>query len=342
MISVDICRDPVAWDRYVESRPDAYNYHRWRWKGAIEETFNHAGYYLAATDAAGQIRGALPLFSIKSHLFGRSLVSVPFFTYGGMLADDSEAANALLNKAAEIAQDVKARHIELRQGAQLGCAWHESTGKVTMRVPLPKTSDELWKRISTGLRNKVRKGQKSDLRIEWGGPEAIDRFYPVFAINMRNLGTPVYPKKWFEAICRAAPDTVRILTLWDGPQNVASAFLISYRDVLELPWSASLPDSRKKYSHVLMYWTFLEWAIQNGFRTMDLGRCTPSGGTYEFKRHWVCDEQPLHWYYWLGRGVPAPQTGADNKKFKMAIEVWKRLPLAVTNQLGPHIVRALP
>src|SRR5689334_12665216 len=98
MISVDICRDPVAWDRYVESRPEAYNYHRWRWKGAIEETFNHAGYYLAATDAAGQIRGALPLFSIKSHLFGRSLVSVPFFTYGGMLANDSEAAEALLNK----------------------------------------------------------------------------------------------------------------------------------------------------------------------------------------------------------------------------------------------------
>ena len=341
MIEVDYCLNPNAWDRYVENKTDAYHYHRWVWKQAIEEAFGHSGHYLAATDGA-RISGVLPLVAIKSHLFGDSLVSVPFFSYGGVLADNDETQEALLKKASEVARKLGARHIELRQGQKMNGGWHETSAKVTMEVPLPAKADDLWKRISTGLRNKIRKAQKSDLRVEWGGPEAIDHFYPVFAINMRNLGTPVYPKSWFEAICRAVPGKVRVVSLWDGPTVVASAFLVAYRDKLELPWSASVPDSRKKYSHVLMYWTFLEWAIQNGFRCVDLGRCAPGGGTYEFKRHWICEEKPLHWYYWTAPGVPVPDMRPDNKRFKLAIEVWKRLPLAVANQLGPRIVRALP
>ena len=341
MIQVDIWKDPLAWDAYAESKPESYNYHRWRWQDVIQETFGHRGHYLAATDG-GRICGVLPLVALKSRLFGDSLVSVPFFSYGGVLADTSEAHQRLLERAAEIAHTTKSRQIELRQGGEIDCSWHDSTGKVTMSVPLPAKTDDLWKRISTGLRNKIRKAQKSDLRIQWGGPEDIEHFYPVFAVNMRNLGTPVYPKSWFEAISRAVPGCVRVLSLWDGPITVASAFLVGYRGVLELPWSASVPDSRKKYSHVLMYWTFLEWAIQNGFGRVDLGRCTPGGGTYEFKRHWICEEKPLHWYYWRPDGARGSEVRTDNKKFKLAIEVWKRLPLAVANQLGPRIVRALP
>ncbi len=341
MIEVKLWEDPVSWDAYVEGNTESANYHRWRWQQVIESTFGHRGRYLAATDG-GRICGVLPLVAIKSRLFGNSLVSVPFFSYGGVLADSDEARQRLLEKATDISRTLKTSRIELRQGPKTQCSWQETANKVSMEVPLPSTVDELWKRISTGLRNKVRKGQKSDLRVQWGGPEDIEHFYPVFAINMRNLGTPVYPKRWFEAIARAVPGCVRVLSLWDGQEAVASAFLVAYRGVLELPWSASVPDSRKKYSHVLMYWTFLEWAIQNGFRRMDLGRCTPGGGTYEFKRHFVCEEKPLHWYYWLPNGASVPELRPDNRKFKIAIEVWKRLPLAVANQLGPRIVRALP
>jgi hypothetical protein len=140
----------------------------------------------------------------------------------------------------------------------------------------------------------------------------------------------------------AAPNSIRILNLWSGNYPVAGAFLVAHGDTLELPWSASLPDSRKQYSHVLLYWTFLEWAIQNGFRRMDLGRCTPGGGTYEFKRHWVCDEKPMRWFYWVPSGGSLPEVRLDSKKFKLAVEAWKHLPLAIANRLGPHIVRALP
>jgi serine/alanine adding enzyme len=341
MLNVEICQDPVGWDRYVEANPDAYNYHRWRWQQVIAETFGHQPQYLAAY-SDGAIKGVLPLFSIRSRIFGNSLISVPFFTYGGMLADTQEAREGLMEKAVEFAGTQKIRRIELRQGGKLDCAWQQTSSKVTMDVALPASTDELWKRFSTGLRNKIRKGQKSEFRIQWGGGEAVSDFYSIFAANMRNLGTPVYPKSWFEAIFRHFPEQTRILNLWDGDRPVAGAFLSAYRHTLELPWSASLPDTRKKYSHYLLYWTFMEWAIQNGFRQLDLGRCTPGGGTYEFKRHWLCREQPLNWYNWVPAGAPVPQLRPDNARFQLAIEVWKHLPLAVANQLGPRVVRALP
>jgi hypothetical protein len=152
----------------------------------------------------------------------------------------------------------------------------------------------------------------------------------------------VYPRQWFENQCRTLPGNIRLLTLWDGKTPVAGAFLTSYRKTLELPWSASLPESRKKYSQVLLYWTFLEKAIEEGYELMDLGRCTQGGGTYEFKRHWNCVERPLHWYYWLAPGKSIPHFRPDNTKYRLAVEFWKRLPLLVANGLGPRVVRSIP
>ena len=336
-----ICIDQGVWDDYVDRSATASNYHRWAWRQAIEGTYGHRPYYLAATED-GRVQGVLPLFHIKSRLFGTSLVSVPFFSYGGVLASTDAARDSLLETAAGLGRELKVERIELRQGTPSESGWQESSSKVTMEIPLPGRPEELWKRLSTGMRNKIRNGMKHGLRAEWGGLAEIDHFYPIFAANMRNLGTPVYPKAWFQNVFRCAPESVRILTLWDGLDAVASAFLVGFRGTLELPWSASLAESRKKYSQVLLYWTFLEWAIQQGFSRMDLGRCTPGGGTYEFKRHWNCEERTLYWHYWLPSGGAIPQLSPNRGRFHLAVRLWKHLPLPVANGLGPLIVRSIP
>jgi FemAB-related protein (PEP-CTERM system-associated) len=159
---------------------------------------------------------------------------------------------------------------------------------------------------------------------------------------MRNLGTPVYPKSWFENLSKQFPADVRLISLFDGDECVASGLLTCYGKSLELPWSATLLNSRKKYSAVLMYWTILEWAIQNGYKSVDFGRCTRGSGVYEFKRHWGCQERVLHWYYWLEEGRPVPELRPENPKYRLATNVWKRLPIGVANFLGPRIVRSIP
>lgn len=341
MIAAKICEDPVVWDSFVESMPEASNYHRWTWRQAIEDTFGHKAYYLAAGDGSA-VKGVLPLFWIKSRVFGQSLVSVPFFSYGGVLATSAEARDSLLNAAAELAAKLGARRVELRQGSVSDYGWCGVSGKVMMEVDLPSATGELWNRLSSRLRNKIRNAEKHGFRSQWGGIENVEHFYPVFAGNMRNLGTPVYPRSWFENLCRCAPASTRIITLWEGTKPIAAAFLSSFRETMEAPWICSLPEARKSYSSVLLYWSFLQWAIGRGSRKFDLGRCTPGGGTYEFKRLWGCNERPLHWYYWLAPGAPVPQLQKENPKFQVAIRLWKHLPLFVANQLGPRIVRSLP
>ncbi len=335
------CVDAAAWDAFVASMPEACNYHRWAWKAAIEETFGHRPYYLSAMEG-DVIRGILPLVEIRSRIFGHSLVSVPFFSYGGVLAATAEAQQALLSSASSLAVEAGASRVELRQGDALDAGWTESAGKVTMTVELPREPGELWTRLGSRLRNKVRHAEKSGFAVRWGGAEEIDAFYPVFAGNMHSLGTPVYPRAWFANLFRHAGGGIRIVTLWRDRKPVAGAFLSEFRNRMEAPWIASLRDGRRDYSSVLLYWEFLKYAIERKSKSIDLGRCTPGGGTYQFKRLWGCEERPLRWYYWLSPGTAVPHLTPSNQRFHLAIEMWKHLPLAVANRLGPRIVRSIP
>jgi serine/alanine adding enzyme len=338
---VRLAEQPAEWDAYVESVKRYSLYHKWVWREVIEESFGHQAFYLVAIEDHA-VKGILPLVQIRSRLFGNFLVSLPFFSYGGVLADTPAAGDALLTRGAELGHELGARHIELRQGYAYETSWIGHSHKVTMEIDLPGSTEEYWKRLSSGMRNKIRQAQKHNLRAEWGGIEALPVFYNIFAANMRSLGTPVYCRRFFESQLRRLPDRIRILTIWDGEIAVASAFLTAHSETLELPWSASLAETRKKYSHVLLYWTFIQRAIEEGFRRIDLGRCSPGSGTHEFKRHWNPVEQPLHWYYWLAPGAAVRTLSSDNPKFRLAAQIWKHLPLAVANRLGPPLVRSIP
>jgi serine/alanine adding enzyme len=340
-MKVGICGNAARWDAYVASMPDGSRYHQWAWQEAVCETFGHESYCLAATDD-GEIKGILPLVRMRSRIFGHFLVSMPFSSYGGVLASTPDAQDALLVHAAELARELGVSHIELRQGSLEQIAWYDTTAKVTMEVELPTTVRQLSDRLSPKMRKRIRYARKNGLDPKWEGPEAVAHFYPVFAANMRNLGTPVYPRSWFDNICRRFPGETRILSLFDQGRPVASAFISIYRDSVELPWAATLPESRDKFSPLLLYWTLLEWALESGYRRVDLGRCTPGSGNHDFKRRWVCREKALHWYYWLAPGTPVPKLRPDNPRYRIATQVWKHLPLNVANFLGPRIVRSIP
>lgn len=338
---VELAERADEWDRYVESVEPESLYHRWVWREVIEESFGHRAYYLAAA-ADGAICGVLPLVQVRSRLFGNSLVSIPFFSYGGVLANTEEARDALLARAEDLGRELGVGHIELRQSWVLPTSWAKHSHKIIMQVELPRTVDEYWRRLTPGRRKRIRYLRKHQFTDEWGGMEAVPIFYKIFAANMRNLGTPVYPLEFFEQQIRRLPDNIRIMILRDGSQPVAAGFVTAHRKTLELPWAASLPESRKKEAPTMLYWTLIERAIEQGFRRLDLGRCSPGGGTYEFKRHWQPLERLLTWYYWTPAGAPIRTLSSGNSKFKLATAIWKRLPLAVANRLGPKLVRGIP
>jgi FemAB-related protein (PEP-CTERM system-associated) len=352
-LTVELCTDSALWDAYVQAAPSASLYHLWAWREVIVSTYGHRAHYLVARAplSGASIQGVLPLIEIRSRIFGDCLVSMPFFSYGGVVADHAATCRMLLERAEHLARDLRVRRIELRHGSQFVVPknWTDTASKVTMMVTLPATGEQLWAGLSSAMRNKIRFGQKQGLRAEWAGREAVDTFYPIFSARMRDLGTPVYPRAWFDNMCVHAPEHVRFVTVRDGAEAVASGLVTIFRDTVELPWASSLAGARMKYSSgraetpaVFLYWSMLEWAVQNGFRKADFGRSTRNGGTWRFKQHFSPEERDLHWSYWLAAGEALPELRADNPRFRLATRVWQRLPLPIANALGPRIVRAIP
>lgn len=342
-MKVSFCQeqDRGFWDAYVDSAQDASQYHSWARGQSIEDTFGHQCYRLAAVDD-GEIQGVLPLVMMRSRVFGSFLVSMPFASHGGIVARTSNARDALLAAAIELARDLRANRVELRQGASCDVPWPCTTAKVRMEVALPATAKDLWDRLSSRMRNKIRSARKNGLRAEWGGAESLGVFYPIFAENMRNHGTPVYPRRWFENFFLYGSGETWVLSVWDGGSPVGAGVVTAHRGTVEWPWCATLLDSRCKYSNAFLYWSLLAWAAENNYCRVDLGRCTPGGGTHKFKRLWGCEEMPLHWYHWLSKGACLPELRPESPRYRWATQLWRRLPLAVANRLGPRIVRSIP
>lgn len=331
----------AEWDRYVEKTPGASGYHRAVWLHIITAAFGHPAYPIAAYNQ-GKISGVLPLVFVAGRLFGRFLVSVPFVNYGGLLADDEASVRALLEEARALMERLGAQSVEMRHTGEPGLGLPARGHKVSMVLPLPEKPEQLWNGLKDKVRNQVRKARKNRLEVIEGRAELLDDFYRVFCINMRALGTPVYGRVFFEQILRHLPEAVRILAVRQKDICLAAGIIYRHGEITEMPWASSLPRSRSLCANVLLYWEAMQGACLAGSRRFDFGRSTPGSGPWRFKQQWGSTALPLSWEYLLAPGTDVPDLGAQSPRFQMAIRVWKRLPLAVTNLLGPRVVRCIP
>lgn len=340
--NIRLAVDAKAWKTFVAGAANASTYHQWFWRTAIEEAFGHTCHYLEATRGA-EIAGVLPLVEMKSRLFGHFLISLPYFNYGGVVASSDPVAADLLREAGALAGRLGAEFVELRQGNAIASDWPSIEAKVAMIVDLQGVDKEAYlKSIGSRLRNKIKHAEKHGLRTTFGGSELLPDFYAVFAENMRDLGTPVYPKRWFESVLKHAGDACKLMCVYDGEECVATTLITTFRNQVELPWIASTAAARKHYSTVLLYWKAIEWAMESGLASIDFGRCSPGSGTYQFKKQWRPREVPLRWYYHLNRAKQIPEIRPSNPKYRLSVWAWKKLPLFIANRLGPSIVRNIP
>ena len=332
---------PEEWNRYVESNPAASLYHRAEWQALIKETFGHSGYYFSARDNTGHITGVLPLIRLRSRLFGDFMVSMPYFNYGGAVADHPLIEQHLMEAAAQQGARIGVSHIEFRDDTPRR-ELPARTEKVNMILHLPDNQDELWQSFTPKLRAQIRRPQREKPQVLMGGVEYLDDFYAVFSRNMRDLGTPVYSRTFFRNILDSFPDTSQLIVVRLADRPVAAAFLIGHRDTLEIPWASTLSDVNRLSINMLLYWEILKYAIKQGYRNFDFGRSSKDSGTYRFKQQWGAQPRPLYWHYWQASGDTLPSLNPDNPRYALAIKVWQRLPLRVTTALGPLIVKNLP
>lgn len=328
------------WDDFVRSVSGASIYHLSEWKSIIETCFGHKTHYIFAQDKKSNIVGVLPLVRLKSALFGDFLVSIPYFNYGGALAATREAEASLIKEAATLASELGVKHIEFRDELSRD-GWQVRTDKVSMVLPLPETSEMLSQKLGSKLRAQIKRSQRENLAVVFGREELINDFYSVYSRNMRDLGTPVYGVSFFKEIVSRFKDC-HIAVVRHKNKPVATGFLLGYDGTLEIPWASTLREANRFSANMFLYWEILCFAIQNRYHYFDFGRSTVDAGTYQFKKQWGALEKQLYWHYWLKDGGDLPMMNPSNPKYKMLINIWKRLPVAVANSIGPLVVKNLP
>jgi FemAB-related protein (PEP-CTERM system-associated) len=330
----------AQWDRFVTDHPRGTVEHLWAWRDIFTSVFRHDPLYLGV-EREGKLVGVLPLSRHKSLIFGRSILSLPYANYAGIVTSDDEAARLLAREAEVIGREFGASHVELRNVdrhvPELPCRSH----KVGSRLALPPTAEALWNGLDKKLRNQVRKARKEGLTVECGDGGLVRDFYRVFARNMRDLGTPVFPRALFEQALRRLPVDGRVYVVRYRSEPVAAGIFLGWRRTVLVPWASSLKEHRNLCGNVLLYWTMLEAAVAGSYSTFDFGRSTPGGGTHQFKQQWDAVDVPLHWEYPLLTDGRLPEQGVSSPRLRVFISAWQRLPLQLANAIGPEITRQL-
>ncbi|MCC6201472.1 MAG: FemAB family PEP-CTERM system-associated protein [Gammaproteobacteria bacterium] len=330
--------DRAEWNSFVLAQPQGTHFHRAEWADVIERVFGHRCHHLVAR-AGGAIAGVLPLVEVRSRLFGHSLSSTPFCVYGGAIGSD-EAILALEDAAARLAEKLGVSHLELRNRDRERPGWLRKDLYATFRKPLAADDDANLNAIPRKQRAMVRKGIGNDLSSVT--ERTIDQFFPIYASSVRDLGTPVFPRRYFRALLEAFGDDCDVLTVRDRDgQPIASVLSFYFRDEVLPYYAGGLHAARELKGYDFMYWELMRGATARGCRWFDYGRSKQGTGAYSFKKNWGFEPAPLPYQYHLVKAQALPDVSPANPKYRLFIAAWQRLPLPVANRIGPLLSRSL-
>ncbi|MFH1701757.1 MAG: FemAB family XrtA/PEP-CTERM system-associated protein [Candidatus Zixiibacteriota bacterium] len=333
--------DRRRWNEYAEQNPHSTFCHRWEWRAVFQNSFRATPFYYLA-ECENKVVGIFPNIYLKSVLFGRYMISLPWLDYGGAVADSTEIAELLISNAGKDAQELGCQFLEMRAAGQRLPNLTEKLDKREFHLDLSAGQDEVWQSFDAKARNQVRKGENSGLIVRFGATDMLDDFYKIFARNMRDLGTPVWPKSLFSEIFAYFGETSEIALVDMNGEPIAAALLLHYREFSAVPSASARREYLKYCPNNFMYWEIIKRCIERGSKIFDFGRSSEGAGTFRFKKQWVKNPKEQVWQYHLYAKDSLPELNPHNPKFKMLIRLWRKMPLPLANLIGPKIVTKLP
>jgi len=330
--------DRASWNVFVGARPEGTFFHRFEWSDVLAKALNHRTHYLLA-ERQGTLAGVLPLAEVRSALFGHALISTPFCVYGGALAVDDAARNALEQHATALAQSLGVAYLEMRNRSPVNADWPDKKLYVTFRKPISPDHDENLKAIPRKQRAEVRKGIKAGLASRIDADSAT--LYDLYSTSLHNLGTPVFGARYLRALKSAFGADCEIVTVLNGSVPVSSVMSFYFRDEVLPYYGGGGADARKVSANDFMYWEVMRRAADRGCRLFDFGRSKRDSGSYAFKKHWGFEESGLSYEYALVTAAQVPNLSPTNSKYALMVGAWRRMPLWLTRILGPPIARNL-
>ena len=332
--TADLGTEAGKLDAFVLAHSEGTPFHRPQWSRAVEKGTGNRAYYLVA-EQGGAITGVLPLSEIRSALFGGSLVSAGFGVGGGILALSSEAGAALTDAAVALAESRNCPSIELRGGA-LPPFWRQNEGIYAGFVrALPSDEEAILKAIPRKQRAEVRRALGNGLDARFG--RDLEGHYRVYSESVRNLGTPVFPRRLFRAMLEEFGNDADILVVSKQCKPLSTVLSFYMKGTVYPYWGGGTDAARGARANELLYFELMKHAAARGCTRFDFGRSKYGTGAFAFKKNWGFESEPLVYASW----GTARETNPLSPKYRLKIAAWKKLPLWAANLTGPIIAKGL-
>lgn len=333
--------DAEAWEQFVRLHPDGTFFHQLGWLRVMQKTYGYKPYYFCAKRGQ-QITGIAPFFLVSNWITGRSLISLPFAVYGGICAADRESEQALLAHFEQLAAVLKVGHLELRDRAGLlREGYHQNARYATFTLPLTADTEALHQQFPKDIRYMLRRAAKAGLRAQRGFDQ-LDRFYELMTVNLRRLGTPAFPKELFENLIREYPNQIDLTVVYSGATPIAGGMSFFFREWMQPYYIGSTDAAKTVAGNHFLWWELIKLAAERGLTTFDFGRSKKNSGNYDFKKKWNLRIESLNYQIRLVERKSAPDFSPMNPKLEFATNLWKKMPLGLTQRIGPRLVRWFP
>ncbi len=332
-------KDKQAWNEYVRAHPEGSFFHLAEWQYVLKRAFGHPSHYLLA-ESGGRLRGVLPLAHVRSLLFGNALVSTPFCVYGGIVASDADAFQALETAACDLARRLNVDYLELRNRARRHPEWPCKDLYVTVRKAINPDAEKNRLAIPRKQRAMVRKGIANGLKAVFDADNA--RFFELYSDNVHRHGTPAMSRRYFDTLRATFGERCSVM-IAEAPDGTPLSGVMSFyfRDEILPYYAGDALAARDLAANDFKYWELMRHACERGIKVFDYGRSKQGTGSYSFKKNWGFEPVPLHYEYCLYKRDSLPRNNPSNPKYKLMIEAWRRMPRSLANAIGPFIVRNL-
>ena len=342
--------DYEEWNKFAKVHKNATIFHTMEWKKVLEETFGYKPEYLVVKNYEGEIVGISPAFSVKT-LFGKVIVSQPFFEYGGPIIEGGfeGAYKEVLDFYGDKVENKGIKYVEIKVLPDGKNEHFDKTGFVKQFKAYgfyidAKGKDfekDIWLGLYTKksrVRNSVKKAIKSGVSVI--EDDDIDIYYELYIKTISKLGSPPYPKTLFENIKKYAGSSVRFTYAYLKEIPIAAMMSFPYNN-RDLMVSLVSDENYQEYrANDLLYNEQIEYATKNGFEIVDLGRTRPDSPYERYKKKWGATKIDLYSYVY----PPSASEGVNPYKYYLMVSrITKKVPWIFTKTgIGPYLVKKFP
>lgn len=325
-----------VWNDFVAAHSHSTPFHSLSWKRAVASTFKYSPRFQMIRDPRrDEVVGVVPAFEVSGLLGGE--LTQPFCEYGyPLLSKDADSGAAL---RALTASDARFTERTLKDAPWSGVSGYRAAGfggtrsGCTFRLSL----DEPFERIrestfDTEVRRNVEKANDAGLSVT--SSTDSDTYYQLYVQTMRRLGSPQFPKAFFDAIGSHFGEECTILFAELDGTAVAGLLMLAV-DGETIIWSSASDSAYWDQSpNHLLYATAIKRASNQGRDVVDFGRTNPGSGVYRFKEQFGGTEYPL-----MNLVTPPHRAGSisvdEYRRLKPIVQYFS--PLITHPKVGPRL-----